>query len=272
MLRVRCRTTVGTVRNDSVVALSNRTITFLAEVFYGGTGPTHREIQFIWDLNGAGAYLPPEEEATKRDRVLYGLRHLRDGRASDGARADLAQDEDRLHLVAGELAAKIIEDDPAQEDAVREALANDGFALDGDRLVAEAPSDDLADELAGEVLRLFGDRDDMAVARNHLEQAERNFAAGDWEAANSQYRSAYDATYDTLAHARGCPATRTGGSARKWLQDNGHLDEDEADLMREFATFAGRNGSHAGISDAVDSQLRRHMATAVIRFGIAKLG
>jgi hypothetical protein len=36
--------------------------------------------------------------------------------------------------------------------------------------------------------------------------------------------------------------------------------------------FAGRAGSHAGISDQVDAQLRRHFATALTSFGIAKLG
>jgi hypothetical protein len=35
--------------------------------------------------------------------------------------------------------------------------------------------------------------------------------------------------------------------------------------------FAGRAGSHPGLSDAVDCQVRRHMATALIVFGAAKL-
>jgi hypothetical protein len=60
-------------------------------------------------------------------------------------------------------------------------------------------------------------------------------------------------------------------SARIWLQNNGHIEEDEAGLMRTFATFAGRAGSHAGLSGAADAQLRRHMATALIAFGVAKL-
>jgi len=36
--------------------------------------------------------------------------------------------------------------------------------------------------------------------------------------------------------------------------------------------FAGRAGSHAGLSGAADSQLRRHFATALIAFAVAKLG
>jgi hypothetical protein len=52
----------------------------------------------------------------------------------------------------------------------------------------------------------------------------------------------------------------------------GLLANDEAELTRAFMAFAGRAGSHAGISDQVDAQLRRHFATALTSFGIAKLG
>jgi hypothetical protein len=50
------------------------------------------------------------------------------------------------------------------------------------------------------------------------------------------------------------------------------IEGDEADMMKAFATFAGRAGSHAGLSDAVDSGLRRHFAVALIAFGVAKIG
>jgi hypothetical protein len=42
--------------------------------------------------------------------------------------------------------------------------------------------------------------------------------------------------------------------------------------MRSFARFAGRDGSHAGLSDASESQLRRHFSTALTAFAVAKLG
>ena len=42
--------------------------------------------------------------------------------------------------------------------------------------------------------------------------------------------------------------------------------------MKAFATFAGDAGSHAGLSDAVESGLRRHFAASLIAFGVAKLG
>jgi hypothetical protein len=255
------------------VSLSNSTVAFLASPFFAGNGPTHTTIDFIWRINGASTYTLPEAEANKHDRVLYGLRWLRDGRPTDDPRMpDLPADDEKLRAVAAELIARLLEGGFLAEERLHEALARDGLDLDGDRLVDARPVDHPADEIAEEIARLLGNRPDLAVARNHYEQAQRAFDRGDWEAANAQFRSAFDATYDALATAKGAPADRTGGAARMWLQNNGHIDEDEGELMRTFATFAGRAGSHAGLSDATDSQLRRHFATALIAFGVAKLG
>jgi hypothetical protein len=256
------------------VAVSNRTISLLAEAFFAGTGPPHSSITMIWTLNGAVDYLRPEAEANKRDRVLYGLRWLRDGRPSEdhGWTPDRPPNQEKLHAVVGELAAALVAADATDEDALANALRADGLILDGDGLVEARPMDQPADELSGELARLFAERAELAVARNHYEQAERAFDRGDWESANAQFRSSFDATYDVLAHANGCPADRTGGAARRWLQENGVIEPDEAELMKAFGVFAGRAGSHAGLSDAVEAGLRRHFAAALIAFGVAKIG
>jgi len=52
----------------------------------------------------------------------------------------------------------------------------------------------------------------------------------------------------------------------------GFLAKDEADLTKAFMAFVGRAGSPAGISGQVNAQLRRHFATALMSFAIAKLG
>jgi hypothetical protein len=256
------------------VSLSNSTIAFFSDVFYGGEGPTHADIDLIWNLNGASRYVPAEADGViKRLRVLYGLRWLRDGRPRpDPLSRDLPPDEEKLRRVAAELANRLVQGLYVERGRVDEALARDGLALEGDHLVDARPVDEPADEISAEVTRLLGERRELAVARRHYEQAQRAFDRGDYEAANGQFRSAHDATYEALAHAMGCPIGLTGGRARQWLERGGHIEEDESDLMRAFATFAGRAGSHAGLSDATDSQLRRHMATALIAFGVAKLG
>src|SRR4051812_10925621 len=106
------------------MSLSNRTIDLLADAFFSGSGPTHRKIDAIWQLNGAGAYLLPEAEANKHDRVLYGLRWLRDGRGfADQWVQDLPGNEARLRTVTGELAAALVEGGHVDVNRLAEALA-----------------------------------------------------------------------------------------------------------------------------------------------------
>lgn len=137
-------------------------------------GPTHRVIANIWERNGAGGYLRPEAETTKRDRVLYGLRWLRDGRPSDDPswEPDLPPDDERLRTVAGELAAALVDDGAVDAERLADALLADGLVLDGDRLVEARPVDEPADEVSAEVARMFGERPELAVTRNHYEQAQ----------------------------------------------------------------------------------------------------
>jgi hypothetical protein len=216
----------------------------------------------IWTEAGADEYLPGE--GNKMQRVLGGLKamqhHARDPLYGQQASKQLQQ-------VVSELATRLMVEDAVDASQLDVALAKDG---PGD-YAADAHKDEPVDRLAVFLMGLFGDRPTLAVARRHYEQATRAFERDDWEAANAQFRSACDATFDALAHAKGCPRARKGGDARKWLQEKGLLAKDEADLVRSFVAFAGRAGSHAGISDQVDAQLRRHFATALLSFAIAKL-
>jgi len=252
------------------MGLSNRTMALLARPFEGGDGPSHTTIELIWTSADAFAYLP--EEGNKLNRVLGGLRALQHGTGARGHLEALAPDEEKLRQVAGDLSARLMASQLVDAEALDAAFARDGFSLEHDRLATDRPPDEPADRLASHVSALFGERSELRVARNHYEQASRAFDRGDWEAANAQFRSACDAVYDELAHHHGCPPSRTGGRARQWLQGQGLLESDEADLLRTFMAFAGRAGSHAGLSGAADSQLRRHFATALIAFAVAKLG
>jgi uncharacterized protein YutE (UPF0331/DUF86 family) len=252
------------------MSLSNRTIGLLAAPFEGGNGPSHSTIDLIWTTADAADYIG---DGNKLDRVLFGLRYLRDGRPEREFAPELPPDDKKLQAVAEDLANRLLQYEDVDRERLDEALASDGMMLDErGRLRSVRPKDAPADRLGVYVGELFGKRDEFKVASRHFEQASRAFDRGDYEAANAQYRSALDATFDTLAHALGCPAGKKGGAARKWLTENGHLEDDEADLLKAFAGFAGRAGSHAGLSGAADSQLRRHFATALIAFGVSKLG
>lgn len=251
------------------MGLSNRTLALLARSFEGGEGLSHATIELIWTSADAIDYLPVE--GNKLNRVLGGLRALQRGVEARGWDTALEPDEEKLRLVAGDLSARLMASRLIDPEELEATLARDGFALDDDDLTTVRPPDEPADRLAAHVTALFGERPELHVARNHYEQASRAFDRGDWEAANAQLRSGCDAVYHQLGERHGCPKNRTGGKARQWLQSQGLLEPDEAELLRSFMAFAGRAGSHAGLSGAADSQLRRHFATALIAFAVANL-
>lgn len=252
---------VGSTGDDFGVALSSRSLALLTKPFEGGMGPSHGTIEWIFSAAGADAYLPAE--GNKLKRVLGGLKALQT-QANDPFNGTAEQ---QLRQVVSELAVLLMREDDVDADKLDAALAKDGLAV----YDSDEARDEPADRLSAFLLGLFGDRPALKMARRHYEQATRAFDRDDWEAANAQFRSACDATFDALAHAKGCSKSKKGGMARKWLEENGLLAKDEADLTRAFMAFAGRAGSHAGISDQVDAQLRRHMATALMSFVVAKL-
>jgi hypothetical protein len=174
-------------------------------------------------------------------------------------------------MVIAELAPRLMAEGQVDTQALDGALREDGFAVfDGD-VSATPPADQPADRLAQYVEDLFGKRPELTVAANHYDHASRAFERGDWEAANAQFRSSFDAVYDALAKAEGASPKNAGGKARAWLENEGLIDKDLSALLQAFGGFAGRAGSHAGISESSDAQLRRHVATALIAYAIARL-
>lgn len=234
-------------------------------------GPSHSTIDLIWSTADAFDYLP-SQDLNKVNRVLTGLRTLSNGGRAEPAGPQLRPDQEKLRLVVGDLAARLLAASLVDPDELDAALTHDGFDLRGDVLAPSRPSSAPADRLTDYVLNLLGGRDEFAIATRHYQQANRAFDRGDWEAGNAQFRSTCDAVFDALAHHLGCPKAKRGGQARKWLQDQGQLEQDEADLIRAYMAFAGRAGSHAGVSEAADAQLRRHFAAALIVFAVTKLG
>ena len=253
------------------MGLSNRTLALLARPFEGGNGPSHSALELIWTTADALDYLPSQDQ-NKLNRVLTGLRILGQGGKPEAGRAALSPDSDKLRLVVGDLSARLMAAELLDLDGFEAALASDGFSLEGDSLVLARPPSGPADKLADYVAELLAGRDELTVALRHYEQANRAFERGDWEAGNAQFRSSCDAVFDAMAHGRGCATAKRGGQARKWLQERGFLEQDEAELTRSYMAFAGRAGSHAGVSEAADAQLRRHFAAALITFAVMKLG
>lgn len=96
---------VGSTRENEPVPLSHRTIAALAQPFEGGGGPSHSTIQLIWTSADAAEYLG---EGNKLDRVLGGLRALRDGRRRAPGQRALPPDHEKLQSVASDLATRLV--------------------------------------------------------------------------------------------------------------------------------------------------------------------
>jgi len=101
------------------MTLRGRTIARLAAPFDGGSGPSHSVIERTWASEDALDYLP---EGNKAERVLGGLKALRDGRRADDASAALPPDRAKLSRVAAELAEILLVADLVSEEDVAEAL------------------------------------------------------------------------------------------------------------------------------------------------------
>jgi predicted nucleotide-binding protein len=115
-------------RHDGRVALSSKTIAALAKPFDHGYGPSHSTIELIWTAAGAEAYLP--REGNKLDRVLSGLRALKNGTQSQGALSALGPNHEKLRLVASELATALVARNFVDEESVAEALEFDPQATE----------------------------------------------------------------------------------------------------------------------------------------------
>ena len=80
----------------------------LSRPFEGGGGPSHSTIDLVFELAGAGEYVP--SEGNKLARVIAGLRALRDGREATGDSRGLPADPALFRAVVDELGARLVED------------------------------------------------------------------------------------------------------------------------------------------------------------------
>jgi hypothetical protein len=108
----------------------------------------------------------------------------------------------------------------------------------------------------------------MHIALNHLNQAESTFDRGEWEAANGQIRACLESVFDTLVSTR-LQSTKTGGAARKELEEQGVLKKYEARLVQHFIDVAGGAGSHAGVSNEDEARGRFLAGLGICYIGIS---
>ena len=106
---------------NECVTLRGRTLARLTQPFEGGGGPSHSSIDRLWMSEDAADYLPAE--GNKADRVMDGLKALRDGRRGAAGQPELPPDHAKLRRVAAELAETLVGQGLVEEADVAEALA-----------------------------------------------------------------------------------------------------------------------------------------------------
>lgn len=109
---------------------------------------------------------------------------------------------------------------------------------------------------------------DFDTALNHLNQAESAFNRREWESANAQIRSCLEAVFNKVAAVR-LQSTKTGGAARKELEEKGMLPKYEARLVQHFIEVAGGAGSHAGRSNEDEARGRFLAGLGICYIGLS---
>ena len=170
---------------------------------------------------------------------------------------------------------------------LQEALLADGYQLTWDRQVQPPtyqgfdgppptvvttyellPTDTTAAPLGREISALEADLDARgnATALNHYQQAVNNLLQHNYEATNSQLRSALEDVGLDLAKTHASYSGQKGGEAISRLVDAGLLPEEDGGLMlRGVWKMSHPRGSHPGQSDADEARIRMHLVTAGLR-------
>ena len=161
--------------------------------------------------------------------------------------------------------------------ALTRALARDGFTLMKDgSLMANLP--EVADlPMANDELNALLDEMKMPVAKDHLRQAIKNHADGDWAAANSQLRSFLEDLFnrvsirlDTIKGSESLNSENRRTRLAKidppfLLESLGEWSNDGKNFVNGLFKRLHPEGSHPGLSDDEDCTFRLHMVLIIGR-------
>ena len=113
----------------------------------------------------------------------------------------------------------------------------------------------------------------FGVASNHLNNALDLASNSKWEPANGEVRSFLESICDDIA-ARiysGSGEAPVRGEARKFLAEQGFLNDKESALLRSLFQVLHGEGGHAGTSSSDDCHRRRLMAVSIANYYLERL-
>jgi hypothetical protein len=203
--------------------------------------------------------------------------------AADGDRGAQVGLNEFVRLVAERIAPRAPDDliEPGTPFwRLLEATRSDGFDLraqyspdERERLVDVRflPLDEPAAPLSDEVTALEHEFIELGldVALNHYRQAVKNFVDQDFEAANGQLRTMFEAVVVHFAVSLGFNQAKAGegGKAIGYLITEGHLPErDGGNYIRGLWWIVQTNGPHPGTTTAGEVHFRMLTMTGAARY------
>ena len=157
-------------------------------------------------------------------------------------------------------------------ESFRESLRIDGADLVEGRIVSFlSPSVEpgLEQSVLESRLKQYG----FGTASNHLNHALDLASNSKWEPANGEVRSFLESICEAIAAKiySGSGKSPVRGDARKFLAEQGFLNDRESKLLYSLFQVLHGEGGHAGTSSSADCHRRRLMAVSMANYYLERL-
>lgn len=168
-------------------------------------------------------------------------------------------------------------------DELLRSLERDGFVLEQDGTLRRMLPVELDLPVADDEVHVLLDRYRMATSKGHLDQGVHAHTEGNWAAANSQFRTFFEALFDEIAMALEPmqASTAANSETRRQLLANRtvpFLSRDLNEWSNDGKNFVNGTfkrlhpqGSHPGLSDEEDSTFRLHLVLLSARVFLRRL-
>ena len=251
------------------VPLGRRSIAALIEVMDKYKSDT--EIELLLFKHGLNARYSGPNKKSRLGKVLHPLAQANTDKSElDNARA--LCDE-----VVGDLMYRGIWPDHSEEnrriyESFRGSLRVDGADLVEGRIVSFLSPSVEPDREQG-VLESRLEQYGFGVARNHLNNALDLASNSKWEPANGEVRSFLESICESIADIiySDSGEAPVRGEARKFLAEQGFLNNKESKLLYSLFQVLHGEGGHAGTSSSDDCHRRRLMAVSIANYYLERL-
>ena len=251
------------------VRLGRRSIAALIEVMV--KNKTDTEIEHLLFKHGLSERYSGTSKMSRLGNALHPLAH------DDADNSEIDRVRDLCDEVVDDLIRRGIwpgysKQDQRSYESFLEALRIEGADLVEGRIVSFLSPSVEPDREQGVLesrLKQYG----FGVASNHLDNALDLASNSKWEPANGEVRSFLESICEAIAamiySASGEAPVR--GEARKFLAEQGFLNDKESKLLYSLFQVLHGEGGHAGTSSSDDCHRRRLLAVSLANYYLERL-